>query len=461
MNKFTSVIHITESLCPVCLKRIPARHVLVDEDIYMQKTCEKHGDFSTIIWRGQSEPYYTSWKKNKWPVHLQRCLTEVEKGCPFDCGLCAEHRQQTCCALLEVTQRCNLNCNFCFASSGGNIADPSFDKIREWLKILVEAGKPFIHISGGEPTVRNDLPEIIRMINEMGFPYIQLNTNGLRLSREPEYVKILKQAGLSSVFMQFDGTKDEIHQQLRGRNLLAEKENAIKNCGDNNLGIVLVPTIVPGVNMDNIGEIIRFGLSKVPDVRGIHFQPVSYFGRYPSPPLDNQRITLPEVLREIENQTGGKFQVDHFAPSGCDHARCGFHGDFVVMPDGSIKQLTIKNEEGCCCNKKTDSSGVEKNRNFVARRWVRESSQNNQRLNKLDYELDELDIFIARVKSHGFTITGMTFQDCWNVDLERLHECSLHVLSPEGKIIPFCAYNISSIEGKSLYRKNVLAPPFK
>ncbi|MCE5345214.1 MAG: radical SAM protein [Bacteroidales bacterium] len=423
----------------------------------MQKTCAKHGDFSTIIWRRESEPSYASWKKNKWPIHPQRCLTEVEKGCPYDCGLCAEHRQQTCCVLLEITQRCNLKCNFCFASSGGDIADPSFDTIREWLKILAEAGKPFIHISGGEPTVRNDLPEIIRMIKEMGFPYIQLNTNGLRLAQKPEYVKELKQAGLSSVFMQFDGTKDEIYRQLRGRNLLAEKENAIKNCGDNNLGIVLVPTIVPGVNADNIGEIIRFGLSKVPDVRGIHFQPVSYFGRYPAPPLDNQRITLPEVIREIENQTEGKFKVEHFAPSGCDHAHCGFHGDFVVMPDGSIKHLTINKGDGCCCSKKTNSSGVEKNRNFVARRWVRESSQNNQSLNKPDYEMDEFDTFLARIKSHGFTITGMAFQDCWNIDLERLHECSLHVLSPEGKIIPFCAYNISSIEGKSLYRKNVLS----
>lgn len=457
MNISTNVIHLTESLCPVCLQKIAARHVLVNEDIYMQKTCEKHGDFSTIIWRGQSEPHYFSWKKNKWPVHPQKCLTEVEKECPYDCGLCAEHRQQTCCALLEVTQRCNLNCNVCFASSGGAIDDPSFAKIREWLEILIEAGKPFIHISGGEPTVRNDLPEIIRMAEEMGFPYIQLNTNGLRLSQEPDYVKELKQAGLSSVFMQFDGTTDEIHRQLRGRDLLAVKENAIKNCADNNLGIVLVPTIVPGVNMDNIGEIIRFGLSKVPDVRGIHFQPVSYFGRYPAPPLNNQRVTLPEVIREIDNQTGGKFKIEHFAPSGCDHARCGFHGDFVVMPNGSIKPLTAKKEEGCCCSKITDASGVEKNRNFVARRWVRESSQTNRSLIQLDYKMDEMDIFIARLKSHGFTITGMAFQDCWNIDLERLRECSLHVLSPEGKIIPFCVYNISDIEGKTLYRKNILS----
>ncbi|MEA4926532.1 MAG: radical SAM protein [Syntrophomonadaceae bacterium] len=455
MNKSANVIHTTESLCPVCLEKIPAWHVLVNEDIYMQKTCEKHGDFSTVIWRGQSEPHYTSWDKKKWPVHLQKCLTEVEKGCPYDCGLCAEHRQQTCCALLEVTQRCNQHCNFCFASSGGDRADPSLARIREWLEILVDAGRPFIHISGGEPTVRDDLPEIIKMAKEMGFPYIQLNTNGLRLAQKPDYVKELQEAGLSAVFMQFDGTKDEIYQQLRGRSLLAEKAKAIKNCGDNNLGIVLVPTIVPGINADNIGAIIRFGLSQVPDVRGIHFQPVSYFGRYPAPPLNRQRITLPEILRAIENQTENKFRVEHFAPSGCDHARCGFHGDFVLMPDGSVKPLTLKTEGGCCCGPQNGSSGVEKNRNFVARRWVREIPENHQDLHKPGYIIDELDIFMARLKTHGFTITGMVFQDCWNIDLERLHECSLHVLSPEGKIIPFCAYNLSSIEGKSLYRKNV------
>jgi uncharacterized radical SAM superfamily Fe-S cluster-containing enzyme len=449
---------MTESLCPVCLQKIPARHVLVNEAIYMQKTCEKHGDFSTVIWRGQSEPYYFSWEKSKWPTHPQKCLTEVEKGCPYDCGLCAEHRQQTCCVLLEVTQRCNLNCNFCFASSGGNITDPSIAEIKKWLEILVEAGKPFIHISGGEPTLRNDLPEIINMINKMGFPYIQLNTNGLRLSKEPEYVKELKQAGLSSVFMQFDGTKDEIYQKLRGRSLFVEKENAIKNCGNNSLGVVLVPTIVPGVNADNIGEIIRFGLSKSPNVRGIHFQPVSYFGRYPSQPLDSQRITLPEVLREIEIQTAGQFKVEHFSPSGCDHARCSFHGDFVVMPEGNVMPLTVKKEEGCCCNNKTDSSGVEKNRNFVARRWIREDSPDNHNMNKPEDKTNELDIFLARLKSHGFTVTGMAFQDCWNIDLERLQECSLHILSPDGKIVPFCAYNITNADGKSLYRKNTPLP---
>lgn len=450
MKESGNVIHLTESLCPVCLKRIPARHVLANEDIYMEKTCEEHGDFSTIIWRGQSEPSYSTWQKSKWPVSRQKQLAEKDKGCPYDCGLCEEHKQQTCCVLMEVTQRCNLNCSVCFASSGGEAEDPSLDKIREWLQILAEAGKAFVHISGGEPTVRDDLPEIIRMIADMGFPYIQLNTNGIRLAQEPGYAEKLREAGLSSVFMQFDGTKDEIYRKLRGRNLFSIKENAIKNCGESSLGIVLVPTIVPGVNADNMGEMVRYGLSKAPDVRGIHFQPVSYFGRYPDAPSDDERITLPEVLREIERQTDGSIKVEYFAPSGCDHARCGFHGDFVVIPDGSVKQLTVKRDQGCCCSKEK-TSGVEKNRNFVKRRWVRDGSMSSLSMKKPG-KMDEMDVFLDRLKSHGFTITGMAFQDCWNIDLERLQECSLHVLSPQGRIIPFCAYNITSKEGDSIYR---------
>lgn len=450
MSTPDNIIHVTESLCPVCLKKIKAKHVLKDGDIYMEKSCEKHGDFSVIIWRGKEEPSYDSWKKDKWQVESQKHITGEEKGCPYDCGLCSKHKQQSCCVLLEVTQRCNLKCNFCFAESGGDFKDPSIDKIREWLNILVDAGRPFIHISGGEPTVRNDLPEIIRMIKDMSFPYIQLNTNGIRMAHEPEYVRELKEAGLSAVFMQFDGTRDDIYRKLRGRDLLAEKEAAIKNCGENNLGVALVPTVVPGVNDDNIGDIVRYGISKSPDVRGIHFQPVSYFGRYPKAPLDSQRITLPEVLRSIEKQTEGNIRVEHFVPSGCDHARCGFHGDFVVMPDGSVKHLTVKKDNACCCSK-GGSSGVEKNRNFVKRRWVREGAQSAVKSN---FKMDEMDIFIERLKSHGFTITGMAFQDCWNIDIERLKECSLHVISPDGRIIPFCAYNISSSEGQSLYRKN-------
>jgi len=453
MRQKEDVLHVTESVCPVCLKKIEARHVLSEGDVYLRKTCAEHGDFSVIIWRGVGKPDYGTWIKEKAEFHPVVCQTERTKGCPYDCGLCPEHRQQTCCVVLEVTGRCNLNCNFCFAGSKEESVDPPLEKIREWLEYLARLGRPFIHLSGGEPTVRDDLPEIVRLAKEMGFPYIQLNTNGLRLAAEPAYVKTLKNAGVSSVFMQFDGTEDEIYRRLRGRNLLQEKEKAIENCGQNHLGVVLVPTVVPGVNSDNIGGIIRFATERIPLVRGIHFQPVSYLGRYPEIPQDAQRITLPEIISAIESQTDGVFKTEYFKPSGCDHARCGFHSDFVQYPDGTVQPLKKAGEQpACCCSKPADAGKVEKNRKFVAQRWVRNDGENaREEKNITNDSMEDIDYFISRVRSHGFTITGMAFQDCWNIDLQRLQECSLHVFSPDGRLIPFCSYNLSNVQGEPLY----------
>ncbi|NTW71391.1 MAG: radical SAM protein [Eubacteriaceae bacterium] len=445
------VLHQTESVCPVCLKKIPASHVENKGDVYLEKECSEHGAFSTVLWRGGFELQYHTWFKDKDPIRPSFKNRDIERGCPFDCGLCADHRQNTCCILLEVTERCNLHCAFCFAQSGGHKTDPTYETINGWLEGLASDGKPYIQLSGGEPTVRDDLPEIIKRARQLGFPYVQLNSNGLRLALEKNYAKKLKEAGLSSVFMQFDGTKDDIYQKLRGRKLLDLKKSAIENCGDALLGVVLVPTVVPGVNDKNLGEMIKFGLERAPNVRGIHFQPVSYFGRYPEAPSDEQRITLPEVLSAMEKQTQGMIQIENFVPSGCDHARCGFHGDFVVMPKSVPKALTRKKEPSACCNS-MGLSAVEKSQNFLSRRWERKNLAKSEDSLEENTDYDDLDTFVERVRSHGFTITGMSFQDCWNLDLERLRECSLHVLSPDGDRIPFCAFNLSNMEGKGLYR---------
>ncbi|TGE39289.1 hypothetical protein E4K67_07570 [Desulfosporosinus fructosivorans] len=188
-------------------------------------------------------------------------------------------------------------------------------------------------------------------------------------------------------------------------------------------------------------------------VRGVHFQPVSYFGAYPKTPTDCQRITLPEVIREIQEQTGRLLTIDQFAPSGCDHARCGFHGDFVVMPDAKLQSLPPKNT--ACCSNKQESNGIamQKNRNFEARRWEIRPKQTIQHQTVAGEGMGEWENFIDRVRTHGFSVTGMAFQDCWTIDLERLRECSLHVLSPAGKVIPFCAYYLSDITGNSIYKQ--------
>jgi len=198
-----------------------------------------------------------------------------------------------------VTSRCNLSCKYCFADSRDK-ADPSFEQVQAWLRQLAVPGKTLVQLSGGEPTVRDDLPEIIKSAKEAGCRYVQLNSNGIRLAEDKEFVRKLAEAGLSFVFMQFDGTNDEINRKLRGADLLTLKKQAIENCAAYNIGVTLVPMLVPGVNTNNIGELLRFAIAKSPAVRGVHFQPVSYFGRIPERPDDEARYTLDELIYDIE-----------------------------------------------------------------------------------------------------------------------------------------------------------------
>lgn len=445
----------TESLCPQCLRRIPALRLLRGDDLYLVKECPEHGKFETVIWRGVSG--YESWFQMEKPVQTVKTLTEVNQGCPFDCGLCPQHRQSNCCALLEVTDRCNLECPLCFAGAAGNLSnDPSYEKIESWYRLLLETcGTCNIQLSGGEPTLRDDLPEIIALGRSLGFPYLQLNTNGLRLAADEDYVNKLKKAGLSSVFLQFDGTDDLIYSILRGRPLLDVKKAAINNCMRQGLGVVLVATIVPGVNDDQIGRIISFGLERLPYIRGFHFQPVSYFGRFPQFPTDRDRITLPEVMREIDQQTQGLIKKENLLPSGCHHSLCSFHGDFVLMPDGKITPLTKQREAKACCCKEGSEEAVAKARRFVSRRWRVLEEMDACCANKepSDTPVDGLDDFLQRVNLYSFSVTGMAFQDAWSIDLERLRSCTVHVVSPDSKVIPFCAYNLTNTSGKSLYRQ--------
>ena len=407
----------TKSVCPVCLRTIDARIVRRGSDRYMKKTCPEHGDFFCVIWRG--EPEMESWGSYRAP-------SPVPEDCPHACGLCAGHLQDTCCVLVEVTHRCDLGCRFCFADAGSPEPERTPAELGVIFRTLVADGRSFIQLSGGEPCVRDDLPEVIAEAKKAGATSIQLNSNGLRLASDPDFARRCAEAGLDFVFMQFDGVTDDVYEKLRGRPLLDIKKRAIEVCDGLGVGVTLVPTVVPGVNDGQIGEIIRFGLSKSPAVRGVHFQPVSWFGRVPREPDDADRITLPEVLRAITEQTDGLIKLSDLAPSSCDHPRCGFHGDFVAMPDGV---LALSKAEGCCCG---HGNAALKNRRFVARRWKRADDGTEP-----GRDMTDMKTFLARVKRNGFTITGMAFQDRMNIDLERVRTCSLHVWD-EGRIVPFC-----------------------
>lgn len=435
------IVRKTYSVCPVCLKRIPAFHAAYGNEIFLEKTCPEHGDFKTVIWRGYRD--IDSWRGGLSPIGEGE-----NESCPHGCGLCPDHRQGTCCVLLEVTKRCNLDCSFCFAE-GGTSEEIPFKTVKARLRALAVPGKTLVQLSGGEPTVREDLPQIIKAAKEAGCQYVQLNTNGIRLAESAEYVRELAEAGLSFVFMQFDGTDDEIYRRLRGKELFDIKKRAIENCDRYDLGVTLVPTIVPGINTGDIGNIIRFAVSQAPSVRGVHFQPVSYFGRIPEAPSDNMRFTLDELLKAIDEQAGTLIPADTLLPSRCDHPLCGFHGDYIVMSDQTLNPLH-KARSSCCCGSDQEKEGdtrrkagaAEQNRLFVATRWQR--SVPDLKADGDEEGIETLEGFLSRVRSHSFTITAMAFQDAGNIDLERLRRCSLHVFD-DGRLVPFCAYYLTKL----------------
>jgi uncharacterized radical SAM superfamily Fe-S cluster-containing enzyme len=270
-------------------------------------------------------------------------------------------------------------------------------------------------------------------------------------------VKRLKDAGLSCVFLQFDGTSDEIYEKIRGAALLEVKKTAIARCAEQQLGVVLVPTLVPGVNTGDIGGIIEFAAAMLPAVRGVHFQPISYFGRYPKPPADHDRITIPEIISAIERQTSGKLKIKDFRPPAAENAYCSFNGNFILMENGALKAWTKPGQSGCC-QPKTAAAGAKKAQAFVARRWAAPSlagklaGRTETAKSGCSINVDSLDAFLERVEKYSLCISGMAFQDAWNLDLERLRECFIHVVSPDSRIIPFCAYNLTDSRGKSLYR---------
>jgi len=444
------LLSATESVCPECLTRIPAMRVADGDQVLLKKTCPEHGFFEAVIWRG--EPSYNSWSRPQRPVHPNTPQTTTESGCPWDCGLCPEHRQQTCCTLLEVTSRCNLKCPVCFANAGiDNRSDPDLGEIRAMYEGLLRACGPCnVQISGGEPTVREDIPEIISLGRSMGFDFFQLNTNGLRLAREPGYVKKLKEAGLSCVFLQFDGLEDDISLQLRGRPLAREKHQAVANCLEVDLGVILVPTLVPDVNVNQIGAIVDYAVARIPGIRGVHFQPVSYFGRYLGLSPDKSRLTIPEIITEIERQTGGTVKKEDFRPPGAEHSYCSFHANFVLMPSGELKPWTVHDSGNPCCGAETAVSAVPKARQFQKRCWT--SPGNSCCSLQEGPSLGGWDLFVTRLRTHSFCLSGMAFQDAWTLDLDRLKQCYLHVLHRDGRLIPFCAYNLTDSRGRSFHR---------
>ena len=471
------ILRRTQSLCPVCLRRLDAVYVRPEdapEAVLLEKTCPEHGVFRVPVWRDGGPgptadgppqptsvdlPAFETWTRPKSPSYPQDPRTPTVHGCPFDCGLCPEHAQHTCTGLLEVTMRCNMACPICYADGGRATAppDPDLDCLAAQLDVLTRASGPCnVQLSGGEPTVREDLPAIVALARSRGFGLVQLNTNGLRLA-EPGYAQSLRAAGLDSVYLQWDGVSEAAFRALRGRDCLEFKHRAVRACGAAGLGVVLVATVARGVNDDRLGALLRLALKLGPGVRGLHIQPVARFGRYPGRLEDGLRFTLSDVMAALCRQVPQWLRMEHFHPPGCEHSLCSFSSLYAreKAADGSPSLRWLPDAARSCCGPAVDkvpvpaAEGARKSRQFVASHWRGDDSPRDGGKAAL---ADDFGRFLARAGAEQrFTLSCMAFQDALSLDVERVRGCCIHVVRPDGRMIPFCLHNLTSTEGRMLY----------
>jgi uncharacterized radical SAM superfamily Fe-S cluster-containing enzyme len=364
--------------------------------------------------------------------------------------------------LLEVTQRCNLACPVCFAAAGRGVsvpAEPSIEALESQYRRLLEVAPGCnVQLSGGEPTTRDDLPEIVALGRAIGHGFMQLNTNGLRLALEAGYTERLAEAGLSTVFLQFDGIDDTPYVVLRGHPLAAVKQRAVQRCAEVGLGVVLVPTVVHGVNLDRLGDILEFALEHAPTVRGVHVQPMALLGRFTvagDPGVE--RVTLPDTMRELAAQSRGRVLLEDLTPGDCEDALCSFSREYVRRKDGSLAPLRAPRDTDGCGERSSRLAALAPAEKAarVASRWsvpraaasrgfCGEPSSSSipccsGPVAAAQHEPDQWDAIIQSILTATFTVSGMAFQDAWTLDLDRLRHCYLHVYAADGRLIPFCA----------------------
>jgi uncharacterized radical SAM superfamily Fe-S cluster-containing enzyme len=315
----------TISVCPECLQRIPAEIVEENDEIWMKKTCPEHGFFKDKI--SSSSRYYkwTHYSTDTWSFEKNGDVNppDVEnfdpRGCPYNCGLCPEHLSTCSLALIDLTNRCNFNCNFCYANvqKAGYLIEPSLEEIERIMDHFRNKPIPAVSImfSGGEPTVRKDFPEICKMAKDKGFKEVIVATNGYGFQKKNgglEFTKKCYEMGLDTLYLQFDGINNITYEKTRGiKNLMDYKMRVIENCRTAELSSInLVATIVKGVNDTEIGNIIQFCIDNIDVIRGITFQPVSLCGRIAAEEMQELRITNADVIKEVEKQTGGKISFE-------------------------------------------------------------------------------------------------------------------------------------------------------
>lgn len=448
------------SICSTCFRRVDGKIVFMEGAVWMLKRCPTHG-FERVMLADDIDYYKRSRELFvKTPEQVAKYNTPVRWGCPYDCGICADHEQHGCTVLIEVTDACNLRCPTCYAMSGPErTTHRSMDQIEAMLDRAVanELEPDIVQISGGEPTIHPQFFEILDAAKRRPIRYLMVNTNGVRIAEEEGFAERLAEYKEGfEIYLQFDSFEREALMTLRAADTRRVHERALAKLDALGIPTTLVVTVRRGVNDHELGKIIEFALGR-PSVRGINFQPVQAAGRlqgYEGGYDDSRdRLTLTEVRRKILEQSD-VFAPEDIIPVPChaDSLAMGYAlkvGDDVVPLTGLISpELLIDAGRNTVLYEK-EQSLVENVFSLFSTHHSRTSEQRamGELLSGAGRRLDYDDVF---------RILIVEFIDARSFDLRSIRKTCVHIVHPDGKrVIPFDTYNM-------LYRDHleaeILAP---
>jgi uncharacterized radical SAM superfamily Fe-S cluster-containing enzyme len=450
----------TISLCPTCLKRIDAKVVFENNQVYMLKRCPEHGNSKVLI--ADDVEYYKRIRNYNKPSETPyKFNTNTHYGCPYDCGLCPDHEQHSCLTIIEITDRCNLTCPTCYAgSSPSHGRHRTFEEVKIMLDTIVENEKEpdVVQISGGEPTLHPQFFEILDYAKSLPIKHIMVNTNGIEIAKDFEFAERLKSYTPDfEIYLQFDSFQESALLSLRGANLKKIREKAIEHLNKLNLSTTLVVTLQKGLNDHEIGKIIDYAL-KQKCVRGVTFQPTQIAGRLENFNQQTDRITLTEVRRKILEQTD-LFNPDDLIPVPCNP-------DALVM--GYVLKLAGKNIPLTRYINPADL--LDNSRNTIVYEQDKELHQKMFEIfstgtstDKASSKLHQLLCCLPFVQAPNlgydnlFRIIIMQFIDAHNFDVRSIKKSCVHIVNKDNKIIPFETMNLFYRDDKIDYLEKLRA----
>ena len=393
--------------------------------------------------------------------------TEVKDGCPSDCGLCPEHKQHACLGIIEVNTACNLDCPVCFADSGHQPDGFSLtlEQVEAGLDAFVAAeGEPeVVMFSGGEPSIHPQILDFCAMAGDKGVRTVVLNTNGIRLAHDPRFAGQLATLGVK-IYLQFDGMEAATHLALRGRDLRAAKARALERSAEAGLALMLVAAVEAGVNDHELSAVVRHGIEH-PAVRGVVFQPVTHAGRHAT--FDpGTRLTNADIIHGLVAQCPDWFRPSDFFPVPCCAPTCRsitylLADDEDVLPIPRL--LPMERYLDYLANRALPDPTL---RGVLEGLWSASSVPGTDAMGErvaaalraagLPDGLGDLagNAFAAcaacgidvpdalnELAAKAFMIVIQDFQDAYTLNVRQLMKCCVEQITPDGRLIPFCAYN--------------------